>query len=184
MDRRLEAVLAELGRAVGSVDPAEADRLCEALAGERRIVVAGCGRERLQLNGFAMRLFHMGLDVSIAGDVFAHRVGPGDLVLVTSGPGELPTMRTIMQLAKAAGATVFVITAQAGSTAAREAEDLLVIPAQTMADDQDGTARSVLPMGSVFEGALFVLFELMVMKLRERLDIGFDAMRARHANLE
>ena len=58
------------------------------------------------------------------------------------------------------------------------------IPAQTMADDQGTAARSVLPMGSLFEGALFVLFEVMILKLKERLAVSPEAMRANHTNME
>jgi 6-phospho-3-hexuloisomerase len=39
-------------------------------------------------------------------------------------------------------------------------------------------------MGSVFEGALFLLFEIMVLKLRDMLDVTPETMRARHTNLE
>jgi len=39
-------------------------------------------------------------------------------------------------------------------------------------------------MGSVFEGALFILFEAMVLKLKERLGVSAEAMRANHTNLE
>ena len=53
-----------------------------------------------------------------------------------------------------------------------------------MADDQGAQRSSVLPMGSLYEGALFVLFEVMVLKLIERLRISPDAMRANHTNLE
>ena len=59
-----------------------------------------------------------------------------------------------------------------------------MIPAQTMANDQGSAATSVLPMGSLYEGALFVLFEVMVLKLREVLGVSPDAMRANHTNLE
>ena len=53
-----------------------------------------------------------------------------------------------------------------------------------MADDQGAQKSSVLPMGSVFEGALFVLFEVMVLKLKEMLGASPEAMRARHTNME
>lgn len=39
-------------------------------------------------------------------------------------------------------------------------------------------------MGSVFEGALFVLFEVMVLKLRDLTGVSPEAMRARHTNME
>ena len=62
-------------------------------------------------------------------------------------------------------------------------DDVLLIPAQTMADDR-GERASILPMGSVFEGALFIFFEAMVLKLKERLGVSAEAMRANHTNLE
>ena len=43
-----------------------------------------------------------------------------------------------------------------------------------MADDQGERRSSVLPMGSLFEGALFVLFEVMVLKL---IDAAADQPR-------
>jgi 6-phospho-3-hexuloisomerase len=61
---------------------------------------------------------------------------------------------------------------------------VLTIPAQTMANDQGAAAMSVLPMGSLFEGAQFLVFELMVLALRERLGVSPEAMRSRHTNLE
>jgi 6-phospho-3-hexuloisomerase len=59
---------------------------------------------------------------------------------------------------------------------------VLTIPAQTMADDQ--ATQGLLPMGSVFEGAMFVVFEILVLHLRDRLGETTASMRARHTNLE
>ena len=39
-------------------------------------------------------------------------------------------------------------------------------------------------MGSVFEGALFVLFEVMVLKLKGLTGETPETMRARHTNME
>ena len=79
--RRLcEAVSRGIGR-VGQVfdrlDDARVDMVVERLAAARRIVVFGAGRERLQIMGLAMRLFHMGLEASVAGDMTAPPVGQG-----------------------------------------------------------------------------------------------------------
>jgi 6-phospho-3-hexuloisomerase len=52
-----------------------------------------------------------------------------------------------------------------------------------MADDQ-GARVSVLPMGSLFEGAQYILFEVMILALRDRLKVTPEAMRANHTNLE
>ncbi|RUU73106.1 6-phospho-3-hexuloisomerase, partial [Mesorhizobium sp. M7A.T.Ca.TU.009.01.1.2] len=98
--------------------------------------------------------------------------------------GETSTVLTLMQVAHDAGATNLLLTAQAEGSAARLADFTLLIPAQTMANDQGAQKTSVLPMGSVFEGALFLLFEVMVLKLRELIGASPEAMRARHTNME
>ena len=68
---------------------------------------------------------------------------------------------------------------------APQAADLVLhIPAQTMANDQGAVAMSVLPMGSLFEGAQYLAFELLILALRDHLAVSPQAMRARHTNLE
>jgi 6-phospho-3-hexuloisomerase len=76
-----------------------------------------------------------------------------------------------------------VVTAEPEGDCARQADIVLPIPAQTMANDT-GPATSVLPMGSLYEGAQYILFEVMILKLRDRLGVSPDAMRANHTNLE
>lgn len=88
-----------------------------------------------------------------------------------------------MTIVKAAGTKTAVVTAQAEGGAARRADCMLLIPAQTMANDQAGKL-SILPMGSIFEAAQMLVFELVVLKLRDRLDETAETMRARHTNLE
>jgi len=179
-----QTALNDLARVFDRLDPDPTAPLLDALCTAGQIVVCGAGRERLQIMGFAMRLHHLGLRVAVAGDMTAPPVGAGDLLLVTSGPGATATMLTLMAVARAAGAQVALITAQPAAPAAALADLVLTLPAQTMADDQGGRASSVLPMGSLFEGALFVLFEVLVLHLIARLHIDPDAMRARHTNLE
>ena len=47
------------------------DGLIEEIVKAKRIVVFGLGREGLQMRGFAMRLFHMGRNVAVWGDMTA-----------------------------------------------------------------------------------------------------------------
>ncbi|RUU11235.1 SIS domain-containing protein [Mesorhizobium sp. M7A.T.Ca.TU.009.01.3.2] len=179
-----ETALEELGGVLARIDESRIDAACKMLAGARRIVVYGCGREALQVKGFAMGLYHLGLPVSVVGDMNTPPLGQGDVFLVSSGPGETSTVLTLMQVAHDADATNLLLTAQAEGSAARLADFTLLIPAQTMANDQGAQKTSVLPMGSVFEGALFLLFEVMVLKLRELIGASPEAMRARHTNME
>ena len=176
--------LDELGGVFATLDDAQVDVVVGRLARARRIVVFGGGREKLQIMGFAMRMFHMGLNASVEGDMTTPAVGKGDVFLLTCGPGYISTAQALVGVAKDAGAEVILITAQPKGRLGPMADLILHLPAQTMADDQGDRKTSVLPMGSLFEGALFVLFEVMVLKLKTRLNITADAMRANHTNLE
>ncbi|OHV86539.1 SIS domain-containing protein [Mesorhizobium sp. ORS 3428] len=179
-----ETALNELGGVLARVDEGRIDAACEMLAGAGKIVAYGCGREALQVKGFAMRLYHLGLPVSVVGDMTTPPLGRGDVLLASSGPGETTTVLTLMRVAREAGAKVLLLTAEPAGSAAKLADFTLLVPAQTMASDQGAARTSVLPMGSLFEGALFLLFEVIVLKLKALTGATPEAMRARHTNME
>lgn len=130
-----------------------------------------------------MRLYHLGLDAHMVGATRTPLVGPRDLFLVNAATGDLPTGIALIDSARAVGARVAVITAVASSPAGSSADVLLHLPAQTMADDLGSGSRSIMPMGSQYELALFVVCELLVLRLARARSLDFSAMRARHANL-
>jgi 6-phospho-3-hexuloisomerase len=173
---------AELAEVAAALDPATLDPIVGRITGARRIMCYGCGREGLMMRALAMRLHHLGLTVCMQGDMSAFPLGPGDLFLCAAGPGELATASALCDVARGAGARVVVITAEPDGSTARLADELLLIPAQTMASDRGGS--SVLPMGSLFEGALFLVGEVIVLRLRDALGETADSMRARHTNME
>ncbi len=177
------AALDDLGRVFDRIDDAAVARAVAEVAAAKRIALYGVGREGLQIKGFAMRLFHLGLRVAMVGDMTTPPVGAGDLLIVSAGPGGFSTVDALMGVARGAGARTLLVTAQPRGSASQLADTVLAIPAQTMADD-NGPAVSVLPMGSLFEGAQYILFEIMILHLRDRLGVTPEAMRANHTNLE
>jgi len=175
--------LADLARVFQRLGPDAADALIEAIVAAKRIAIYGAGREGLQMDGFAMRLFHLGRDAHVVGDMTTPPLGPGDLLIVSAGPGASNIGEALIAVAKQAGAKVAVVTAQPSGRTPSRADVVFHIPAQTMADDR-GEGVSVLPMGSLFETAQMILFEIVVLKLRARLGETAETMRARHTNLE
>ncbi|MES2335107.1 MAG: SIS domain-containing protein [Pseudomonadota bacterium] len=175
---------AELRDAVAAIDPAAMEGMVSDLARARRIACYGVGREGLMMRALAMRLYHMGLDAHVVGDMSCPPVGPGDVLVVSAGPGGFSTVGGLIGVARAAGALIACVTAVADGSAPQAADRVFLIPAQTMASDQGTAATSVLPMGSLFEGAQYLAFELLVLALRDRLGVDPQAMRARHTNLE
>lgn len=176
------SALRELEAVALGLDDAQVEAACLTIARARRIIAYGCGREGLMMQALTMRLHHLGLQVAMQGDMNAPPLGPGDLFLCSAGPGELSTVSALMSVAQRDGAQVLMITAEPDKPSPRRADQLLVIPAQTMARDLDGT--STLPMGSLFEGAMFLVFEIMVLRLTAILGQTPEAMRARHTNME
>ncbi|MEO1779986.1 MAG: SIS domain-containing protein [Pseudomonadota bacterium] len=154
------------------------------LAAARRICCYGVGREGLMMRALAMRLYHLGLDAHVVGDMTTPPVGVGDVLCVSAGPGDFSTVGALVGVAKEAGAGVVCFTAEPGGAVPALADDVIHLPAQTMAADQGPAATSVLPMGSLYEALMFLFFELVVLDLRDRLGVAPDAMRANHTNLE
>jgi 6-phospho-3-hexuloisomerase len=175
--------LADAGRVVERLDTVQFESFAQAIAGAKTIALHGLGREGLRMKGLAMRLFHLGRDAHVVGEMTTPPVGAGDLLIVSAGPGDFATIAALMTIAKDAGAKTAIVTAQPSSQLAKSADHVLHIPAQTMADDQGGKT-SVLPMGSLFELSQMLVFELLVLRLRDITGETAASMRKRHTNLE
>jgi 6-phospho-3-hexuloisomerase len=161
---------------------AEVDRLCDELLKARRIACYGVGREGLMMRALSMRLMHLGLDAHVVGDMTTPPLGEGDLLVVSAGPGSFSTVKALLGVAHSAGARVTAVTAQPGGEVASAADTVIQLRAQTMADDKGG--KSVLPMGSLYEAAMLIFFDIVSIVLRERMGQTMEGMRGRHTNLE
>jgi 6-phospho-3-hexuloisomerase len=160
-----------------------AARMCDEILQARRIACFGVGREGLMMRALGMRLMHLGLDAHVVGDMTTPPIGRGDLLMISAGPGAFSTALALLGVASQAGARTLVVTAQPDGLAAQRADATIHLPAQTMADDR-GAAPSLLPMGSLFEAAQLIFFDLISIMLRERTGQTPEQMRARHTNLE
>jgi 6-phospho-3-hexuloisomerase len=177
-----ERALGEIAAAVGSVPESELDAIADELLAARRVACYAGGREGLVLRGLVMRLFHAGLDVHYVGEMTCPPVGAGDLVVLSCGPGHIAMVEALAGVAARAGARLLCFTAQPQSPPADRADRVVPVRAQTMADDTGSAA--VLPMGSAYEIALFVLVDLITNRVRVLRSEPPEAMRARHTNLE
>ena len=185
LQQMMTTALAELQHVLLQISEERLDLVARELTQARRIALYGCGREGLMMRALAMRLYHLGLEVSMVGEMTTPPLGDGDLLLVSAGPGELATVAALVSVARTAGARTLCITAVPEASIPQQCDVILEIPAQTMANDTPSLEPlSVIPMGSLFEGAQFLLFELLVLRLRDRLGETSESMRARHTNLE
>ncbi|KAG4172225.1 hypothetical protein ERO13_A12G258900v2 [Gossypium hirsutum] len=173
-----------------SIHPPALDLMVAELASiasqKGRVFLYGVGREGLMLKALCMRLAHLGLSAHFVFDMTTPPITSKDLLVASAGPGGFSTVDAICSVARSHGGRVLLLTAQPETgSSVKHANVVAYVAAQTMADDGGGEkSRALLPMGSVYEGAMFVLFEMVVYKLGEVLGESPEAIRARHTNLE
>ena len=175
--------LSEVGAVLDDALPGQIEAMAAPILGANRIALHGVGREGLMMRALAMRLFHMGLDAHVVGDMTTPPVGNGDLLIVSAGPGHFGTVAALVETAKAAGSKTMCVTAEPSGGVPALVDLVVHLPAQTMARDQDGPT-SILPMGSLYEAVQFMFFELLILHLREASGTDPEVMRANHTNLE
>ena len=180
---RVRPALEEIAAVLEAVDPGTVDRLCQEILAARRIFCYGVGREGLVLRAFGMRLMHLGLEAHVVGEMTTPPIAEGDLLVASSGPGSLSTVLALLRVARDAGARTLVVTAVPSGESAARADVVVHLPAQTMASGA-AEAQSVLPMGTVFEVAELLFFDLVALALRDLTGQDEAQMRARHTNLE
>ena len=163
---------------------AQIPHLSRLLAKAQCIVCYGVGREGLMMKALAMRLYHLGLDVHLPGEMTTPPIGPSDVLFVSAGPGNFSTVAALVNVARDSGATTICITAEPGGHVPKSTDEVIRLPAQTMAADQGESKTSILPMGSLFEVLMFLFFEILVLDMRERLGISSGSMRSKHTNSE
>jgi len=175
--------LSEIGLVFDSLAADTADRTCDEILKARRIACYGVGREGLMMKALCMRLMHLGLDAHVVGDMTTPPVAQGDLLIASAGPGQFSTVMALLRVARDSGARTMVVTAQPAGPAPALADVVIELPAQTMANDRGGPV-GLLPMGSLYEAAQLVFFDLISILLRDKTGQSPDQMRARHTNLE
>lgn len=180
----IEAIIADIGRALGQVEPAQVDDICAAINAADRVFIAGKGRSGLQMRAFAMRLMHLGLSVHVVDEVTTPAIGAGDLLLIGSSSGRTSSLLRYIDIAREVGAALAVFTGNLDSPIAQAAEALVYIPASNFKAGRKTGLDSVLVMGSLFEHCLGLLCDLIIIRLKAARGIDEAAMNARHANLE
>lgn len=179
VQRACEEISAPFGEVV---DTREITAMLETLCSARKIALYGVGREGLMMRALTMRLYHLGLDAHPVGDMTTPALGSEDCLVVSAGPGFFATVEALVNVAEANEARVVLLTANLESQLRSRADVSVVLPARTMDDTTDSAA--ILPMGSTYEGALFLFSEYLVSRLQKTLAVPEEFMRHNHTNLE
>lgn len=157
--------------------------IIECLGGGKHIFVAGGGRTGYIMRGFAMRLMQAGMECHWVGDTSTPAAKTGDILVIGSGSGETEVLKCYANTAKQKGLSLILFTATSSSSLGKMADIVIEIPASTKFG-YDGKRNTVQPMGALFEQALMVLLDALILEMMENGMILEKTMKMRHANLE
>lgn len=181
----VRAILAELTRNAEQIAADGFSALLDDIVAAKRIYLAGAGRSGLVIRAFANRLMHLGFDVHVIGDVTTPFAKAGDLLIIGSGSGETQSLVAMAQKAKKNSLRVALLTMAPGSTIARLADAICVLPgASPKVQVGEPQQASVQPMGSGFEQLSLIVYDAVIMALMPRVGQTSETMFGRHANLE
>lgn len=144
----------------------------------------GVGRSRLLIDAFSMRLAHLGKTIHIATESSAPAFKKGDLLVAVSNTGETGMVVEIAKIAKNLGGTVLALTSHYESNLAKVADHSLIIPSvkkrlpKRLQEDY-----RIFPMGTLFEQASMLFFDLCIYELMQRLQILEVDMQKINMNL-
>ena len=176
-----KTVIKEHEQVLLDVDPAEVEKLLDAIAEVKCIQVFGMGRMKCAARAFVMRLMHMGLDAHIVYDTTCPNIGPSDLLIVNAACTTIGY--TVMQFAKKLGAKVVAITANPKSKAA-ELCDFTVSLRGQVHGGREYEIPSIQPMAALFEQTIFVFEDIIIQLLMKKLNITPEKMAKKHTNLD
>lgn len=182
--RRLHAILDELAGHVSLIDDAAWDAALTEIRGARHIFLAGAGRSGVAIRGFANRLLHLGLSVSVVGEISSPHSAPGDLVIIGSGSGETGSLVALARKAKDASARLVLITMDATSTIGKLADVVVVLPGVSPKLKVATAVTSIQPMGTAFEQMSSLCYDAAVLELMDALGETSESMFPRHADFE
>lgn len=176
-------ITGELAAVFERLDKKSIESFIDEILKAKRIITIGVGREGLSSRAFTMRLMHLGFDVHWIWDDTTPSLGKGDLLVATSGCGEIGHIHYVVEKAKSRGARVALVTGDPYKKTAPLADCVLFVPASVYLGTAD-VVPSCQPMGNLFEQSLLVIFDMIVMDLTGRVKMTKEKMEGNHRNLE
>lgn len=181
----IKDILEELTKNAQYINYETLNCLAEEIKKANRIYLTGKGRSGLAISAFANRLMHLGLKVSLIGEITVPHTKKNDFLIIGSGSGETEGLVSLAKKAKNIGLKTALITMDSKSTIAKLSDIIVVLPGVSPKLKNIGIdIKSIQPMGSAFEQISFLTYDAIVLQLMDQMGETSDEMFSRHANLE
>ncbi len=177
-------ILAEVTAALSRIDDRRTEEFVAAFDPKRRIYITGVGRSGLIVKAFGQRLMHLGFQVHLADEISAPAIRRGDILLACSGTGTTQLTLYMARKARSVKAKVVSITTSPSSPLAKHSSLVLIIPVPLEPRRPRNGVTTCQPARSLFEQAMFLYLDSIILNLIGRLKITRRGIERRHANLE
>ena len=185
-----DVILAEINEVLSSVDEAKLNEMVDALTKNKEVKVLGyaAGRMGSGLKAFIMRLNHLGIKASFFGDNYVPPMNDNDVFICCSNSGTTKSVVNILEIFKAkANGTIISFVGNENSKMAELSD--IVIKFKTCngglnSADDPSKINSIQPMTTLTEQAMFILFDLIVMLIIDKLNIDIKDTKQYHSNIE
>lgn len=156
------------------------------------IHVYGAGRSGLEARALAMRLTHLGYDVSEPGTATAKPVDPNDLAIFFSGSWNTLSTTNYARVTKKIGATTVAVTSHpevakndcSYSVEIGGKEKLGKVRDYYLESIKRISSTALDPLGTTYEFKLASFKDILIHHIMHRLSIGEEEMRKRHVIIE
>lgn len=185
-----DKVLAELNESLSSFDERIVDQFVEELANMRNsnIIAYGAGRMGYGIRAFIMRLMHLGYHAYWYGDTTIPHVGQNDMFIFASASGKTESIVKIAEIAKKkTGVRVVSLTGDECSPLAQLSDLIIKFKGCNNglnSENSPDKINSIQPMTTLNEQSAFIFFDLVSLKLMERLNEDNKTMSWRHNVIE
>ena len=185
-------ILMELSQILKSVDETKIDEfveiLCDARKHNYKVLGYAAGRMGLSLQAFMMRLNHLGIESYFYGDTYIPPMYKNDIFVCCSNSGTTKSVFNILDIFKnkAAGKIVSFVGNESTVIAANStlAIKFLTCNGGLNSEDDPTKLTSIQPMTTVTEQAMLLLFDLIALKLIDKLNINLVDTKIYHSNIE
>lgn len=183
-------VLSEIDEVLSSISEEKLNEFVDIITSNKDIKVLGyaAGRMGSGLKAFIMRLNHLGIKASFFGDNYVPPMTNEDVFICCSNSGSTQSVYTILEIfkRKTNGKVISLVGNETSKIA--EASDL-VIKFKTCnggLNSKDDTSKinSIQPMTTLTEQSMFVLFDIIVMMILDKMNIDIKDTKKYHSNIE
>ncbi|HDT3083416.1 TPA: SIS domain-containing protein [Klebsiella aerogenes] len=176
-------IINELEHVKETIEEQDCADLINAVQKSRKVFCYGLGRAGFSMKAFTMRLMHMGKEVYFLTETITPNFGANDLFIVSSASGETAQLIALAKKARELGGVVAVLTTNRHSSITEFSDVTVQINAPSK-NQKQSTFSSAQPMASLYEQALLIIADALVMKMAADSSSPEEELFKRHATLE